>query len=152
MNSLGASYIKIIIFALLFIISLYDFLYYRIPNKILIPLSIIVIFEMIISKCTIQIYIHKFLVGIIFVLILVVVKCLTKGGMGLGDIKLIFVTSLYFGLVKSYIALFIACFFGLLMILICKIFSKGISFKIPFAPFLSAGYFLIEVVCRIFKC
>ena len=107
---------------------------------------------MIISKCTIQICIHKFLVSIIFVLFLFFVRGLTKGGLGLGDIKLIFVTSIYFGFLKSYIALFIACFLGLLIIVIYKMSSKEIKVKIPFAPFISTGYFIIEIFCRFLKC
>ena len=74
-----------------------------------------------------------------------------KEAMGFGDVKLIFITSFCFGLVKSYIALILACLFGIVFIVVKNKISQEKINKVPFAPFISSGYFLVQLFYGLVK-
>ena len=83
------------------------------------------------------------------------VALISKGGMGMGDVKLsaaIGLASGYFGvsaiLVSSFAAFFLGSFVGILLMIIGK---AGRKTAIPFGPFMIVGQFIsIATVSRIF--
>ena len=90
-------------------------------------------------------------VSIFFTLVFLLVRKITHNGLGFGDVKLIFITSFCFGLVKSYIALILACLFGIVFIVVKNKISQEKINKVPFAPFISSGYFLVQLFYGLVK-
>jgi leader peptidase (prepilin peptidase)/N-methyltransferase len=74
--------------------------------------------------------------GSLLLLSLVMDKVLKKESMGGGDIKLLFVTGLYLGLIDGLFSLILACMIGLLFVLVLK------KEKIPFGPSISIAAYL----------
>lgn len=79
-------------------------------------------------------------------LVLLLVYHITKGGLGLGDVKLFGCIGVYLGFEKTFSAMFIACMLsGLLsMVLIC-LSRDNKKREIPFAPFVLAGAIMAVV-------
>lgn len=78
---------------------------------------------------------------ILFVLFYIVYKY--KKGLGLGDVKLAALIGYYAGLYKGIFSCFAGCIFALIFFAI----KKNKYDKIPFAPFLSLGALVIELIC-----
>ncbi len=77
----------------------------------------------------------------ILLLVLLADKVFDKETLGGGDLKLIFMLSLYFDLNVNLYGLMYACILGILTVLIC--ISRGIRRRaIPFGPSLVMGFFL----------
>lgn len=74
--------------------------------------------------------------GIILLLSLVMDKILGKESMGGGDIKMLFMTTLYLGIWNGLFALILSCVIGLLFVAFCK------QKKIPFAPSIAIATYL----------
>ena len=77
----------------------------------------------------------------ILLLVLLTDKILRKETLGGGDLKLIFMLSLYFDFSIDLHGIFYACILGVLTILVC-IFKGGRHRVIPFGPSLVVGFFL----------
>lgn len=73
-------------------------------------------------------------------LVLLIVYHITKGGIGLGDVKLFGCIGIYLGFENAFSALFLACILsGLLsLVLICMNMNNR-KREMPFAPFVLAG-------------
>lgn len=81
---------------------------------------------------------HSFLIVLPFVLLSIILTSFTKKEViGGGDLKLIFLLSLYTAPYHSLIALFLSSLFGLFVMMICG------KEKIPFAPCLCLGYLIV---------
>ncbi|MCH3960592.1 MAG: prepilin peptidase [Solobacterium sp.] len=74
--------------------------------------------------------------GGILVISLIMDKVLKKESMGGGDIKLLFVAGLYLGALNGLFSLMLACFIGLVFVLVLK------KDKIPFGPSISIAVYL----------
>lgn len=139
--------IYIIVFGLLLLISIYDCIYYKIPNTFLLLLFGVVCFYVLtkdLSFCM-----QRILSALLFVIIFFAIKQITRG-LGYGDIKLLFVTCVYFGLQKSFFALLFASVSGIIFYAVMYICRKGIN-KIPFSPFIVSGYLLFELAERLIR-
>jgi leader peptidase (prepilin peptidase)/N-methyltransferase len=75
--------------------------------------------------------------------VLVVVSIISKGGLGMGDVKLIAVTSLFTGFTQVlsilFISLVLAAIMGIGSLALKKLDRKS---SLPFAPFLATGFIL----------
>lgn len=74
--------------------------------------------------------------GIILLLSLVMDRILGKESMGGGDIKMLFMTTLYLGIWNGLFALILSCVIGLLFVAFCK------QKKIPFGPSIAIATYL----------
>ena len=66
-------------------------------------------------------------------------------GMGMGDIKLAAAIGYCSGFFKTLCSFIFASLGGIIFFMAMRLFNKGTS-KIPFAPFVAAGYLLSELV------
>jgi leader peptidase (prepilin peptidase)/N-methyltransferase len=133
---------SIIITSLLITISFIDFRHYIIPDVLNITLLItVVIFRIVIWNGNILDPVLGLVAGGgLFLLI----HLLTKGrGMGLGDVKLIAVLGLYFGLAETMVTVVLSFIIGaviMMVLLLTKI--KKRKDQIPFGPYIAlAAYF-----------
>lgn len=113
-------------------ISIYDSKNYIIPNTL-------IIFGIINSYKTFlkNINTSLLLFILLFLLVITMNKIYKKEMMGIGDIKLLFMLNLYFGIFHTIYALFIACLICLVIILIKK------KNKIAFAPYICLGFLFV---------
>lgn len=75
--------------------------------------------------------------------ILLLTAIISRGGMGGGDIKLMFAAGLFLGLANTALALFLAFLSGSIVgIVLMLLRIKGRKDPIPFGPFLSFGIFV----------
>lgn len=72
--------------------------------------------------------------GGVLVLSLIMDKVLKRESMGGGDIKLLAVTGLYLGMVRSLFALIAACVFGLIFALLRRFRKRNSDKQFPFGP------------------
>lgn len=83
---------------------------------------------------------QNYICGILFYFILIFVSQITKG-LGGGDIKLMGVLGTILGFYSAVFTLLLASVFGIIFLLI-----RGQSSKIPFAPFITAGFAVQEIL------
>ncbi len=125
-----------IMFSTLLVISLIDLDEMIIPNKLVIFILIVASIYTIIDKNYLDHIIGFFLVSSILLFIVVV----TKGAMGMGDVKLMAVSGLLLGAYNIFLALIVASVVGsivsITLLALKKINRKN---KVPFGPFLSFG-------------
>ncbi len=126
------------LFSLLLIISLTDYLYMLIPDRILISFAVLLILESVFVQLVTW---TDSIVGsgVIFILLYCMQKIYPEG-LGGGDIKLLSLLGFIVGVKGVFIILFLAscfslCFFGIGIVL------KRIEVRkpIPFGPFISLG-------------
>ena len=103
---------------LLFCIALCDLYSFEIPDRFWIIGSILFVVFLIWDNNRMQSLLQGLLGGLViaagvFVISLVMSKVLGKEAMGFGDIKLMFFTGLYLGLLGNLLMLLISCFLGL---------------------------------------
>ena len=78
------------------------------------------------------------------------ISYLTKGGIGLGDVKLIAVIGLFVGLVNIFnILLFSTIFSGLLGIILLAFKIRDKKDSLPFAPFILIGTILVKNIIKV---
>ncbi|PFJ17540.1 prepilin peptidase [Bacillus cereus] len=126
------------LFSLLLIISVTDYIYMLIPNRILISFTILLILECIFVPLVT--WIDSIVgSGVIFILLYCMQKVYPEG-LGGGDIKLLSLLGFIVGVKGIFMILFLAsccslCFFGIGIVL------KRIEARkpIPFGPFISLG-------------
>ncbi|MGE7882299.1 prepilin peptidase [Bacillus sp. NPDC094077] len=126
------------LFSLLLIISVTDYIYMLIPNRILISFALLLIIECIFVPLVT--WIDSIIgSGIIFILLYCMQKVYPEG-LGGGDIKLLSLLGYIIGMKGIFMILFLAscfslCFFGMGIVL------KRIEARkpIPFGPFISLG-------------
>lgn len=74
--------------------------------------------------------------GMLLGLSLIMDKILNKESLGGGDIKLIFMIGLYFGLILNFFNLILSCFIGIIFVVVRK------SSMIPFGPSIAISTFI----------
>lgn len=82
-------------------------------------------------------------------LLLLIMSLVTRGGIGMGDVKLISTMGFVTGIATTfYTFLFanIACLITTLFLLLTK--KKKMKDELPFGPFLFVGYVLVIILCR----
>ncbi|CAM3396336.1 prepilin peptidase [Pseudostreptobacillus hongkongensis] len=129
---------KIVLFIIFILISYYDFRYKIIPDRLLLLLLIICIFNF---KSIESMYVGMAIYSFPLFLIWLLEVHLDKELIGLGDIKLIILLGLYKGMVTvSYLYTYftLVCIISLIYILIIKLIGKKDKY-IPFAPMLILG-------------
>lgn len=147
MHSYDAIYIIKILFAvyLISLCSITDYKAHRIPNLLTAILAIIEAALLFIGKLADQQYISSYIFGAAFSCIAVVIflslaSFLSKGGLGLGDIKLLAAFSLLgdiYLLCSTIIISMIGCSLVGIILIIAK--KRSIKDGLPYAPFMFVG-------------
>ena len=141
--------IEISFIILLVIVSIYDLITKKIPNEFVLILLFLAIINLLSNNFTLRKIIEHILYTIIFTFLLIIIRKITYNGIGFGDIKLLSTTTLYYGFIVSYFALFIATVLGILFLLAKKIFGDFDYKRIPFAPFICFGYGVVSLIKRV---
>ena len=86
---------------------------------------------------------YAYTLGGVLILSILIEQIFKKESLGGGDVKLIAVMGLYLGMNLSLYALFFACIFGLVILLISYKSREGKGGVIPFGPALAAATMLM---------
>ncbi|PRX31140.1 leader peptidase (prepilin peptidase)/N-methyltransferase [Orenia metallireducens] len=128
----------LILSSLLITVSVIDFKYLIIPNQIN-YFGIIIGF--ILSIFFLNQSIYSVLLGILIpAAILLLIAIISKGGMGMGDVKLIAMVGAFLGAKYGVAAIFLGAFIGSVVgggLMLTGV--KGRKDRIPFGPFISMG-------------
>lgn len=125
--------VALVFVSLLVIITVSDIAYMLIPNKILLPFLIVLIFLRMVSPLTP--WWSSFIGAVIGFGILYAIAVLSKGGMGGGDIKLFFVIGIVLGPLQTVLTLFFAALTGTVIgLLMIKRTKQSRKTPIPFGP------------------
>ena len=123
----------------LLIVAIIDGKTHEIPNRIMITLLISQLIVVICVSNTYP-YIWNVLISIVILLLLMLVSKISKEQIGMGDVKLIVILNLIYGLSFTLYSMIISLFIMLLFIVPCMIRKKvNLKSQIPFAPFYTAG-------------
>jgi len=138
------SFLNIFFTAYLILISLADIKNLKIPNKILImTFANWVIFQPVLSYG--KEYILRRLMGALgyfvffFIMITLFAVFLKRKIMGMGDVKLIAVITLYIGMTGMFAALVISCIAAMIFVLVTGICNLPVKKQFPFGPFIAIG-------------
>lgn len=146
-------YIKIVITSLLLMsAAVIDFYTKKIPNFIPIAFLgsgiVMLIAEFAFMRESFLILLAGSLVGLVVgFLCLFAMSLITKGGIGMGDVKLISTMGFLCGIAASFYSFFLAtvfCLFVTIILLILK--RKKMKDELPFGPFLFLGYILTIIL------
>ncbi|RTE01422.1 prepilin peptidase [Paenibacillus whitsoniae] len=125
--------------SLLVIITISDLKYMRIPNQVLLFfLPIVILLRLFVPGN--QAWWSYALGAVVGCGIIVLIALVTRGGMGMGDAKLLFVCGIVLGWSHILIAFVLACLLGSLLggvLLLSGIIKR--KQPIPFGPYLAAG-------------
>ncbi len=127
-----------IFISLLIVITFIDLEHMIIPDVLVIPGIIIFLFYPFLSSNSL--FLNKLLGGFIGGFIIFLIVFLSRGGMGIGDIKFSIMIGLFLGIKYIFVALILSFIIGGIVgigLLVFKI--KGRKDPIPFGPFLSIG-------------
>lgn len=130
----------LIFFGLIF--SLTDLFYFILPNSLMLLFLVIILLECwYLDDFN---WFHSALNSIFILFLLLSISFVTHEGLGGGDIKFYFVLSWLLGFQGILVAIIISCFFALIAIFISrKRLFFSLNDKLPFAPFISLGAFLV---------
>lgn len=134
----GAAAIGIVLASLCIIVTVADLKYMLIPNKVLIffaPILIVLRFSFMDAAWGHYVLGGAFGGGLILLIVL-----LSKGGMGMGDVKLFALCGLVLGIGPAILAFMLACTFGTIfgvLLIALKIVQR--KQPIPFGPWLALG-------------
>lgn len=134
----GAAAIGIVLASLCVIVTVADLKYMRIPNKVLLffaPILIVLRFAFMDAA-----WWHYVLGGVFGGGLILLVVLLSKGGMGMGDVKLFALCGLILGIGPVILAFMLACAFGTVVGVMLIVF-KVVQHKqpVPFGPWLALG-------------
>lgn len=137
------SLLTIIFTSILIIVVFIDIDIMEIPNGLIIALMIpaIVIFVLAFFNNGYELW-WEHLIGMVSVsLVLFVITLITKGGIGMGDIKLMVPIGLFLGwrrtLIATFFGIIIAAIIGIILI---ACYGKSRKAQMPLAPSLALGY------------
>ena len=136
--------LRICFYSSLILLSSIDILEQKIPNSYLYFLFIF-IFTNLISLDYFSLP-GRLIISLAIASILFVIRYLTKG-LGMGDVKLVFVTAFATSFFETIVSLLIACLIASICFIILKVRNHEIK-KIPFVPFISTGYFVTSFLLR----
>lgn len=134
----GAAAIGIVLTSLCVTVTVADLKYMLIPNKILLFFApILIVLRFLFMEAPWWHYVLGGFFGGGLILLIVV---LTKGGMGMGDVKLFALCGLVLGIGPAVLAFMLACAFGT-VVGVLLIALKAVKRKqpIPFGPWLALG-------------
>ncbi|NBI28001.1 prepilin peptidase [Chengkuizengella marina] len=134
----GELMIGLLLVSLSVIITVSDLKYMIIPNKVLLVfLPFIILARFLFPSQPIWHYVVGFIVGGGVLLLLVIIS---RGGMGMGDVKLFAIFGLIIGINQIVLALFIASVVGSLIGITLIVLKKTQKKQpIPFGPYLALG-------------
>lgn len=126
----------------LLLLSLYDIVFRKVPNTILISYFTIILAIKISSdfESIPKNLLELFAITVVFLFIFWITK-----GIGFGDIKLIAVFSFSVGFFKSIYSLLAATLLGIVTFLLGCLFHRKMK-EIPFVPFIATGYLACELI------
>lgn len=128
----------------LLVISFYDLRTGRIPNYITIPFFVLLLVsDIFIAPLKIP---TQLLCAAFFFFLFLCIAYVTKG-LGMGDVKLAAVIGYCKGFFDTSLIFILACFAGLIFFFGRNFLRKELK-KIPFSPFVTAGYLMSEIFCR----
>lgn len=137
------------LFLFLLVIAWIDYRKHLIPNKMvaaaIIVRALIGVGEFVTDRKSFLQIVLLAVIGAVFgFLILIIADRFSKGGLGMGDVKMYIVVGLYIGIYGTYNILFYAVL-SLLIIAVGLFLLKKVTKKsrLPFGPFTLAGYYLI---------
>lgn len=134
------NFIDYLCILLLIYIAIKDITSFIISNKILCVLLVLALIRQVLSVNSINDMKFLLLCSVILLVIFSVLYYVIKNFMGGGDVKLIFVLSIWLGYPQIIIALYIAFIFGgVFAVMYLLIKRKKYTAKIAFAPFLVVG-------------
>ncbi len=121
----------------LLIVSVLDLRYGMIFDKFLVSMLILaVIFSIAGLSVPIRFGIPAAIFGL---LLLLLIRSVSNGGIGGGDVKFVFVLGLWLGMRGLLVALFLAFILGTIFSLVLAMKFRSFKIAIPFGPFLSFG-------------
>lgn len=134
------NFIDYLCILLLIYIAIKDITSFIISNKILCVLLVLALIRQVLSLNSINDMKFLLLCSVILLVIFSVLYYVIKNFMGGGDVKLIFVLSIWLGYPQIIIALYIAFIFGGVFAVMYLLIKQRIyTVKIAFAPFLVVG-------------
>lgn len=134
------NFIDYLCILLLIYIAIKDIKSFIISNKILCVLLVLALIRQVLSVNSINDMKFLLLCSVILLVIFSVLYYVIKNFMGGGDVKLIFVLSIWLGYPQIIIALYIAFIFGgVFAVMYLLIKQRMYTVKIAFAPFLVVG-------------
>lgn len=134
------NFIDYLCILLLIYIAIKDITSFIISNKILCVLLVLALIRQVLSVNSINDMKFLLLCSVILLVIFSVLYYVIKNFMGGGDVKLIFVLSIWLGYPQIIIALYIAFIFGgVFAVMYLLIKQRKCTAKIAFAPFLVVG-------------
>ncbi len=139
MDYLKGSYLSLIVFLLFSLpTSVIDIRQKRIPNWIVVPGTLVLfVLRILIFKDPFLRVLFEMILGFS---ILFTIQFLTKGKLGMGDVKFAALMAVFVGFPWWFIATGIASVLGLVFSVIGLYFGRvNKKTQIPFAPFLTAG-------------
>lgn len=126
------------------VISFFDLRTGRIPNFITFGFSALMLFTTVFT--TPSKILVRLLCAAFFFLLFLCIAMFTKG-LGMGDVKLAAVIGYCNGFFDASLIFILACLGGILFFLLCHFINRELK-RIPFAPFVTAGYLISEIFCR----
>lgn len=133
---------KTLCFLYLLVISICDIATLKIPNFIT-AITFVVIFVLDIIYFPKNIPMNL-LCACLFFLLFFIILFITKG-LGYGDLKVAALIGYCTGFFKTLAIFIYASMLGMLFFIFVKIYWKNKIKKIPFAPFIAAGYVISEI-------
>ena len=145
MTTIIRSVIESAIIGYLIYLSIYDIRHHKVTNK-----SVLMFLPVVMLKCTYEVcvgtlydYLPMILGAAAGFSVLLITAIITHGGIGGGDIKLMFLFGLVLGFPMSIITIFLATFIAFPIALIILFSNK--ENVIPFGPFLSMAAMIIYI-------
>ncbi len=137
--------LRICLYLTMLLLSYIDIKERKIPNSYLYFLFIFALSSLI----SLNFYIipERLIISLLLASILFIVSYFTKG-FGMGDVKLVFVTTFITGFFETIISLIIACGIALLSIILVKPLK---NIKLPFVPFIFVAYLITGLILEIVK-
>ncbi|NLC06296.1 MAG: prepilin peptidase [Erysipelothrix sp.] len=134
--------LNLVLSCVLILITFIDFDTLLIPDRFHVIIGGLAIINLILNPTQLT----SSLIGAIIISVPFLIIAMTTGGMGGGDIKLMFVAGLYLGWQATLVSFFIASISGGLYALYLILFKKqGRKAEMPFGPFLCIGILIASL-------
>ncbi len=126
-----------VLFTFLYV-SLVDIQIYEIPDEGIIMMIILWLIYAYLNRSYINGIKGSFFISFVVYILYVIMKvCTHKKTMGMGDLKLLFVTGLYMGVYRSVVCLCLSSIMGLVYMILTR------KTVIPFGPFMFISFYIV---------
>lgn len=146
---------RLILIAVLWPIAISDYKEFRIPNKMIlfgiVSRILLIIVEMIYKNDELsQMLLSEGIAIIGSVVVCLMCMTLIKGGLGMGDLKLMIVMGAFLGIEGICYSMFVSVFLAFI-VAVCLLISKKRKREdsMPFAPFILAGTIISSIISGI---